>query len=471
MEVKKKKSLSRIFLTYIIVFCMSTLMLFVFTVILYSSLIADAGLILPANYSETLLEDLAAEIETSGSITKDLIPDRCLYAVYDEMGTYRYGTLGAKEHTYAWEAYRAGKNAAMGGGYYKFFERYNQEVCIVKYWIAARFASPMPVWLNPAWSAVILFAFLFLIQALLISRHFGRDLRRRLKILRTVADKIQKQDLAFSREHSDITEIEDVLGSIFQMRDALGRSLEAQWDTQRRMAEQIGALAHDIKTPLTVIKGNAELLSEEEIEGEAKGYPISIRKNVKVIEDYLAQLSELLILEERAPKTEIVDGVCLAEQLSEQTEVLAASQGKRSEVSMQAEVGAVCCDTDQILRAWNNIVMNALSYTPEGEGVLIRIGVWKTGKEKYLYAEVTDRGPGFTEEALRRAAWKFYQGDQSRHNREHKGIGLYIASEFARVQGGKVTVENAEEEGYGGRVTLYIRIQGEDSSSHADDLQ
>lgn len=79
--------------------------------------------------------------------------------------------------------------------------------------------------------------------------------------------------------------------------------------------------------------------------------------------------------------------------------------------------------------------------------------------EKYLYAGVTDRGPGFTEEALQHAAEKFYQGDQSRHHKEHKGIGLYIASEFARVQGGKVTVENTKEEGYGGKVTLYIRME------------
>lgn len=458
MEVNKKKSLSRIFLTYIIVFCMSTLVLFVFLVLLYNSLMVDAGLILPANYSEKILEDTAAEIETSDTITEDLIPDSCEYAVYDKKGRFKYGTLETREHAYAWEAYKAEKKNAMGGGYYKFFERDNQEVCIIKYHIAARFDSKILSWLNPAFAVVILFAFLFLVQALLISRHFGRDLRKRLKVLENATDKIQKQDLKFSREHSDIIEIEEILSAIFHMRDALGRSLEIQWDSQRRMTEQISALAHDIKTPLTVIKGNAQLLTEEATEGAAKEYSVYIQDNVKVIEDYLAQLSEVLAFEEQPPKAGIMDCACLAQKLSEQAEVLAVSQGKGSETVIGQVEGQIYCDAGQMLRAWSNIVMNGLSYTAEGEKVCIHIGICESEYRKYLYAEVTDKGPGFTKEDLRRAVEKFYQGDKSRHNKEHKGIGLYIASEFARVQGGKVTVENVGEEG-GGKVTLYIRME------------
>lgn len=458
MEVRKKKRLSRIFITYIIVFCINTLVLFAFVLILFSSLITDDGLILPANYSETLLEDAAAEIETSGIVTKDLIPDGCEYAVYDKKGEFQYGTLEAEEQTYAWKAYRAERKSALGGGYYKFFERENnEEICVIKYWIAARFHSKMLSWLNPDLAAGILFAFLFLAQAILVSRRFGIDLGKKLKVLENTADKIQKQDLEFSREHSDIAEIEEILSSIFKMRDALSRSLEIQWDNQRKMTEQISALAHDIKTPLTVIKGNAELLSEEDMEEAAKKYPLYIQKNVKVIEDYLAQLSELLEFEERTPVTEIIDCVCLAEKLSKQAKALAASQGKSCKVSMQAAEGKICCDAGQILRAWNNIVMNGLSYTPEGESICIQTGISQRGK--YLYAEVRDRGPGFTEEGLNHAAEKFYQGDKSRHQKDHKGIGLYIASEFARIQGGKVEIENAQEEGYGGKVTLYLRME------------
>lgn len=460
MEVKKKKSLSRLFLKYIIIFCMSTLILFVIFVILYSRLIVNAGLILPANYSEKMLEDMATEIENSDIIAEDMIPDRCEYAVYDEKGRFKYGTLDKKEYTYAWEAYRADTKSAMGGGYYKFFERVNnKEVCIIKYQIAARFESKMLDWLNPVLAAVILFSFLFLAQAFLISRHFGRNLRKKLKVLEAAVDKIQEQDLDFSREHSDIIEIEEILDAIFHMRDALGGSLETQWDVNRRMTEQIDALAHDIKTPLTVIKGNAQLLAEEDLENAAKEYPIYIQKNVEVIEDYLAQLSELLVFEERAPETEIIDSVCLAQKLSEQAEVLAVSQGKRSEVSVQKVEGQVCCDVTQILRAWNNIIINGLSYTAEGESVCVHIGIYISENEKYLYAEVTDRGPGFTKEALRHAFEKFYQGDKSRHHKDHKGIGLYIASEFAGTQGGKVTVENVGKEGYGGKVTLYIKME------------
>ena len=58
--------------------------------------------------------------------------------------------------------------------------------------------------------------------------------------------------------HSKIREFEDVLLSFADMRDKLKSSLEQQWKTEQAQKEQIAALAHDLKTPLTVIQGNAK---------------------------------------------------------------------------------------------------------------------------------------------------------------------------------------------------------------------
>ncbi len=69
-----------------------------------------------------------------------------------------------------------------------------------------------------------------------------------------------------------------------------------------------------------------------------------------------------------------------------------------------------------------------------------------------------DEGPGFSAEGLRHAAERFYQGDKSRSSKVHYGIGLHTASEFARAQGGYLMIENGENGG--GKVTLYIRLQG-----------
>ena len=62
------------------------------------------------------------------------------------------------------------------------------------------------------------------------------------------------------RSCSGIKEFDDCLSAINDMRDALRESLEKQWKTEQEKKQQMSALAHDIKTPLTIVRGNACLL-------------------------------------------------------------------------------------------------------------------------------------------------------------------------------------------------------------------
>lgn len=71
---------------------------------------------------------------------------------------------------------------------------------------------------------------------------------------------ISEQNLDFEVGHSNIKEFEDVLCSFSSMKDNLKSSLEKQWNAEKLQREQIAALAHDLKTPLTVIQGNADLI-------------------------------------------------------------------------------------------------------------------------------------------------------------------------------------------------------------------
>lgn len=456
----KKKSFTGLFLKYIMLFCIGTLMLVFLIVLMFDQLIR-MGLILPANYAEAEIEKNKEKLAAVETVTEKMIPYGTSYGVYDKDGEYLYGTIElGKDSERAWDSYKAERKFFGGNGFYSYIMRDNGEICIVKYYVAAQFSErfmgkSLP---NPVLCVLVLFTGLFLAQTVLLSRHFSRELAKKLKVLRDTTESIQKQDLEFEHPHSDVTEIEEILDSLCKMKEALSVSLEEQWDSQRKITEQVSALAHDIKTPLTIIKGNTELISEEDVKDTIKEYSFAIGKNVKVIEDYLKQLSELLKFEERELKPELAQCAGLAETLAEQAQVLAAAQGKKSDVTVEKVSGGIRCDVGQMIRAWDNIVMNGLSYTPKKESVNILIGRIRAEDGTYLFAEVKDKGPGFTKEALCHAAEKFYQGDRSRHCKDHKGIGLYIASGFAVAQGGKLTVENAQEEGYGGKVTLYIRM-------------
>ena len=145
-------------------------------------------------------------------------------------------------------------------------------LCIVNYFIEARYTNA--VWNrylpSPAIMLVILFVLLFLVQTVILARSFGKHLSRRLEAMNEMTQKIQRRDLEFDEEHSDIKEIDQVMDSLYKMKCALKESLEEQWNQEKETQEQIAALAHDIKTPLTIIKGNAQLLEEGSLQKRSR---------------------------------------------------------------------------------------------------------------------------------------------------------------------------------------------------------
>ena len=101
-------------------------------------------------------------------------------------------------------------------------------------------------------------------------RVFGRIISREISSLEQVTENISQQELNFERKSSKVLEIDAVLQSMDQMREALKQSLHRQWNMEQVRREQMAALAHDIKTPLTILRGNAELTLEAEELAEVK---------------------------------------------------------------------------------------------------------------------------------------------------------------------------------------------------------
>ena len=79
---------------------------------------------------------------------------------------------------------------------------------------------------------VILFVLLFLVQTVILARSFGKHLSRRLEAMNEMTQKIQRRDLEFDEEHSDIKEIDQVMDSLYKMKCALKESLEEQWNQE-----------------------------------------------------------------------------------------------------------------------------------------------------------------------------------------------------------------------------------------------
>lgn len=438
--------------------------------------LAEAGEILPANYAELWLNEAAEELKEAPEITEEMLPPRCSFGVFRRDGSWLYGTIPGEERRTAWKHYEENMVYTRGHGYYRFVERDSGEVCIVNYEIAMLYRNAfLSTWLPRADVVlVILYVILFLLHTAVVSRSFGRYMQNRISVLNEAAEEIRNQNLEFEKGHSDIREVAEVLDSLFQMKEALKESLHRQWELEESRREQIAALAHDIKTPLTVIRGNAELLAEGELAEEEKEYDRDILQSVEIMEGYLGMLHEILqadrngteagdrqiSCEALAGKMEAGDQSipceALAGKMEEQARLLASARKSKVMFDREELQGEVPGKESQMIRAFQNIVSNALDYSPPGKAIRIRISNREEQGEMYLAAVVMDEGPGFSAEDLKHAAERFYQGDKSRSSQVHYGIGLHTARQFLEAQGGYLALENGEEGG--GKVTLYFVV-------------
>ena len=305
---------------------------------------------------------------------------------------------------------------------------------------------------------------LFPLQAALTARSFGRYLKKRLQVLTEIAGKVGREDLNFQQEHSDIREVDEVLTSLFVMEQALQKSLKEQWEARQQKQEQVAALAHDIKTPLTIIRGNAELVQETEDLEEIREWDREILDGARQLEGYLAVLQETLRErnegQDKEEGEETFDGCGFVRELEEKAQALGrAGQVEVScnlpekDVTIRGRSGI----REELMRAAQNVISNGVDYCPPGTCLRITAETIRHRQEEFWQITVTDSGPGFTGEVLLHGTEQFYQGDKSRTGADHYGMGLYIARTILEEAGGYLCLENAPEAG--GQVRMGVPVE------------
>jgi len=269
--------------------------------------------------------------------------------------------------------------------------------------------------------------------------------------LNVITRYIKEQNLQFTPEFTHIKEFDDVIDSLIEMRDALRSSLEAQWRLEKNKKEQIGALAHDIKIPITIIKGNAELLSLSIQNEEQAEYTKYILGAGNQIEQYISQLIYLSKTEESLTihlEKAFIDK--LTETL--QKDISAYKGNKKITISFKKENLKKEAEIDwQLLhRALLNILTNAVDYTPE-DGT---VSVHAECDSDTLYFFVKDTGNGFSESGLKKATELFYMDDKARQSKGHYGMGLTFAKNAVNLHNGELTLGNTIEGGGEVRVKI-----------------
>ncbi len=291
-----------------------------------------------------------------------------------------------------------------------------------------------------------------LFVCLFFTARFAKKLRLQLDPLYEATSEVAKQNLDFEVGHSNIKEFEDVLLSFSRMKESLKASLEQQWEAEHTQKEQIAALAHDLKTPLTVIQGNADLISETKLDEEQRLYAEYISSSSEQMQLYIRTLIDI----SRAATgyqlhREDIDVLVYVEELQGQIDALCQTKkiGLRMEIKDLPDV--LSADKLLLERAIMNVVNNALEYSPQDSSIHISI----TDDKSHLQITVTDAGQGFTQDALVHAEEQFYMADHSRSSSLHFGMGLSITKSIVRQHGGQLNLSNSEKTG-GAQVTISI---------------
>jgi signal transduction histidine kinase len=238
------------------------------------------------------------------------------------------------------------------------------------------------------------------------------------------------------------------VGGLFMSR----RAMRPVGDAFERQRTFIADASHELKTPLTLIRADAEVLSRDLTDPDRRELAYDLLAETDRMN---ALLSDLLVLArldagKLAVKQEPFDLANIIAKTSERFAARAAAEGKRLEVSHSGRILARGDEgrTGQILAV---LLDNALRFTPPG-GLVTVEGRVRDGR---VEATVTDSGPGIPAERLPRVFDRFYRAEAAR-TREGggTGLGLAIARDLARAQGGELTAGNAPDGGASFTLTL-----------------
>lgn len=414
----------------------------------------NIGFLLPADASAQACANAreAVAAMTVDTFDADAIDSLCRYAVVTGANT-----AGETVHTTNMTArqLKTALNTLHGGSgnlgmmqYQYIVTMADGATCLLQYDYAVPYADPALRERLPDFQTCYIILLVLLMLAWLAAnthrtvRAFTAETARIDEATRQIA---AQHPEAVDVGHARIREFSATLQALQTMGRQLTDSLQRQWQLEQQRTEQVAALAHDLKTPLTIIQGNAELLAES-TDTAAPELDAILRAGERA-QQYLAALRSVGTVSAAHQRT---DSHAFVAALADTANAL-CRPARLTFVLRENWQGQFLCAAPELTRALENILDNAVRHTPAGGTVTLEV----SRAEDTLVFTVTDTGPGFTPEALHKAG-QFLYTDAARPGNGHQGLGLYLARSVAQAHGGKLTLANT---GTGAQVQLCLPIQ------------
>jgi two-component system phosphate regulon sensor histidine kinase PhoR len=208
----------------------------------------------------------------------------------------------------------------------------------------------------------------------------------------------------------------------------------------RARRDMVANVSHELRTPITSIRLLVDtLLREDRPDRKARNLLKKIAAETDTLQQMAQELLDLAMIE--SGRAEIILLPVELRPIIEEAISRFAEQAERNEQIIEAQVPPglkVLADATQLGRVLNNLLHNAIKFTPPRGQINISVGF----KDEWVMVAVTDSGPGIPPEERERVFERFYRGDRARSRGSGTGLGLAIAKHIVAAHGGTIWAED-----------------------------
>jgi two-component system, OmpR family, sensor histidine kinase CpxA len=286
----------------------------------------------------------------------------------------------------------------------------------------------------------------------------ARYLTQPLLKLRTTTNELAEGNLG-ARVSTKLAKRRDEVGQLGRDFNSMAERLETMVKAQQRL---LGDISHELRSPLARL-GVALGLARQRSGPEANGALDRIERESDNLNEMISQLLTLTRLESGTDgrRRTDVDLAALVKEVADDADFEA--RGQNRSVQVVSSDNCSIKGVEELLRsAVENVVRNAVRFTPEGTAVEVALRKQNGGSDRYAVISVRDRGRGVPEEALEKIFRPFYRTEDARDRQSGggTGLGLAITERAVRMHGGSIQAVNAA--GGGLSVEMKFRQDGYD---------
>ena len=293
-------------------------------------------------------------------------------------------------------------------------------------------SSPEEIFLTNVNQAIVIGALVTVAIALILGGILAYSLTRQLRELTAATERVADGEFGYQVE----VRSKDELGELARSFNKMSTDLERSTRVRKQMTADI---AHDLRSPLSVILGYTEALNDNKLEGTPDVYDV-LYKEAGQLSHLIDDLRTLSLVD--AGELSLNMQLIAPDELLEDTFRAYKQQAEGKNINLQVMVEPdtprLKVDPNRMIQVLGNLVSNALRFTPEGGEIILGAGAVAGSVRLY----VKDNGPGIVPQDMPNIFNRFYRSDQSRSHNGETGLGLSIAKSLVDTQGGEITVES-----------------------------